>query len=322
MEAIGTAINLTKGGMRRTFAPESPMIMAIAMNELCQYPESIRAINAFRSTYEKPYQWLNGWSNGGDKKSRAPIYPLAVGYLKHQSDVPERVASEWVRSSVFLSHQDEINLLFNEKTASSGLGRAAVKEQMQLGQEILKLAQEIQSDVKDARAEAGPDGQLPDLLHKKLVLLKNQLTHYKRLRRAAPTWLRIKSHHEKRSPVINHGLVVKIEADLQNRTVRMLRQLEDIAENNQLIEVEIYNGASQDIIWQNAHPDYKDIAERIKKDTQRANAGKVWDWGRSSVSMGDDDKGEIWEDELGSFRADVTDNCSSKEKYLALKSSS
>ena len=321
MEAIGTSINLTKGGMRRTFAPESPMIMAIAMNELCQFPESIRAINAFRSSYDKPYQWLNYWYSA-DKKARTPIYPQAISYLKHKSDVPERIASEWIRSSVFISHQDEINLLFNEKNSATNVGRAAVKEQNALGQAVLKLAQEIQSDVKDARSEAGADGELPDLLHKKLIVLKNQLTHYKRLRRAAPVWLKVKTHHEMRTPGINHALVAKIEADLQSRTVQMFHQLEDVAENNQLIEVEIYNGASQDIIWQNAHPDYKDIAEKIKSETKRANSGKVWDWGRSSVNMGDDDKGEIWEDELGSFRADVTDNCSSKEKYLTLKSSS
>ena len=59
-------------------------------------------------------------------------------------------------------------------------------------------------------------------------------------------------------------LVARINADLDARTLRMLDQLEEIAENVQLIEIEIYNGASHDIIWQNAHPDYKEIAKKMK----------------------------------------------------------
>ena len=34
---------------------------------------------------------------------------------------------------------------------------------------------------------------------------------------------------------------------------------------------------------------------------------------------GVDENGEIWEDELGSFKANLFDNCSSKDKYLAIR---
>src|SRR5581483_11569629 len=61
-EAIGTAMNLEAGGLRHTFAPEAGMVMAMALNELCQYPESVRAIQLLRKHYEQPYKWLSEWA--------------------------------------------------------------------------------------------------------------------------------------------------------------------------------------------------------------------------------------------------------------------
>jgi hypothetical protein len=98
----------------------------------------------------------------------------------------------------------------------------------------------------------------------------------------------------------------------------MLTRLDEIAENNQLIEVEIYNGASKDIIWQNAHPEYKEMAKKFNDDENKESAAAVWDWGRSPAALSDD-AGEIWEDELGSFKARLFDNCGSKDRYLAIK---
>ncbi len=150
----------------------------------------------------------------------------------------------------------------------------------------------------------------------RLAQLRRAINDYKRFRKAAPVWQVVLSNYKKNIVPTEKKLIASINSDLADRSGRMAVMLEEIAENNQLIEVEIYNGASQDIIWQNAHPDYKKLAEKMKEDSQKAHA-KVLDWGR--VPASDDDGGEIWEDELGSFKANLYDNCSSKDKYLALK---
>ncbi|MGZ3688034.1 MAG: hypothetical protein ACXVBW_07030, partial [Bdellovibrionota bacterium] len=103
-----------------------------------------------------------------------------------------------------------------------------------------------------------------------------------------------------------------INEDLRARTRHMKAQLDEITENLQLVDAEIFQGASGDIVWQNAHPDYQQVAARITKEANKPQNN--WDWGRAPSSAG-----EIWEDELGSFQADLFDNCSSKEKYLALR---
>lgn len=310
-EAIGTAMNLEAGGLRHTFEPEAPMVMAMALNELCQYPESVRAIQLFRKNYEPSYRWLAAWTHG------EPLYPLALDYLKKRGKTPDRIASEWVKSPLFISDQDEINLIFDEVENSTRLGRSGAQEQRATAQALITMLDELTPRFHAAKAKQKPGDHLPPELIKELKALRAKLTHYRRLQNAAPTWRAILANHQGRVPALQARLVAEINDDLIVRTERMKDQLDEITENLQLVEVEIFNGASHDIIWQNAHPDYKRIANRFREDGEHAEGEKVWNWGKTS--MGSDDSVEIWEDELGSFQANLMDNCSSKDRYLALK---
>ena len=116
-------MNLNAGGLRHTFTPEAPMVMAMSLNELCQYPESVRAIHTFKKGYEKSFQWLQ-------KNITGNLYPDAVQYVRRAqgATVPDRVASEWVRSPLFISSQDELNLLFDESESTAMLGRTGARE--------------------------------------------------------------------------------------------------------------------------------------------------------------------------------------------------
>lgn len=320
-EAIGTATNLNVGGMRHTFAPEAPMVMAMALNELCYFPDALRAIESFRRNYEKPYKWLEAWN------PNQSLYPLAINYLKKEKRgrsvaaqdegrIPERVASEWIRSPVFISNQQEINLWLDEKNSGSAMGKAGAHEQRDFAMELKIKAVDLIRRAKKARASIPLTEPLPDSLREELISLKKQFVIFRRIQLAASAWHSVLASHNKKSGVAQAQLIRKINMDLAERNWRMFHQLQEIAENNQLIEVEIYNGASQDIIWQNAHPDYKELAMKFKDEQTKKSAQKVWDWGRTPAS---DEGGEIWEDELGSFKADLYNNCSSKDKYLAIK---
>jgi len=323
-EAIGTAMNLEAGGIRHTYAPEAPMVMAMAMNELCQYPESVKAIKSFRKNYESSYRWLSNWVNMKNADS-SKLYETSVDFIKRKpSDVPERVASEWVRSPLFISSQDEINLYFDERDASPRVSKAAAIEQRKVGQDILKKARELKPRLKVAKMKLKPGETLAANLLKSLADLKDEVVHWRRMQLAAPIWTTVSKRFLAGIPAHQGKLIAGINLDVKNRNLRMLTQLEEIAENIQLIEVEIYNGASEDIIWQNAHPDYKEVAKQFKSE-QGLSPDKVWDWGRSLANEGSDENTdtsqgpEIWEDELGSFKANLFDNCSSKDKYLSLR---
>jgi tetratricopeptide (TPR) repeat protein len=316
-EAIGTALSLQAGGLRNTFAPESPMVMAMALNEICQYPESLKAVATFKRSYEQSFRWLDTWVGEGGKR---PLYPLAAAFVRRQAppDLPSRVAGEWVRSPLYISHQDEINLVIDERDAAVALGRAGSREEKKIAQDVRALVAKLKPKLRAARAKTKPGEALPSAIVKDLAQLKEWVTAFRRLRAGAPVWRTVLARHRARVPGLKQRLVETINADLRERSLRMHLALQEIAENNQLIEVEIYQGASQDIVWQNAHSDYKEVAARGAEETSVAGRpDKVWDWGRSPT--GSEEAAEIWEDELGSFKADLLDNCASKERYLAIK---
>jgi tetratricopeptide (TPR) repeat protein len=315
-ESIGTSITLQAGSLRKTYAPEAPMVMSMAMNEICQFPESIKAANYFKRSYENTYSWLANWEKGGEKEN---LYKLAVSYLRHQGDTPDQLASEWVRSPTFIADQDEVNLVFDERNAAASLTRWGSKEQATLAQIVIDEITNIKPAFDKAykiRQQTGEEFSTSLQAH--LERLRDHLASYRNMQHAAPIWKTLLASHLKKAPLIEHHLIAAIGADLKSRSERMHDQLEEVAENIELVEVEIYNGASEDIIWQNAHPDFKKIARDMTDDSgNRAPASKVWDWGKASNIT--EDGAEIWEDELGSFKANMVDNCTSKDKYIAIK---
>lgn len=71
------------------------------------------------------------------------------------------------------------------------------------------------------------------------------------------------------------------------------------------------------MIWKNAHPDYDITAQGFDKSEEKEAASLFWNWGRAPASeLGEN---EVWEDELGSSKADLFDNCSNQERYLKVK---
>ena len=74
------------------------------------------------------------------------------------------------------------------------------------------------------------------------------------------------------------------------------------------------NGASEDMIWQNAHPDHN--ALKGNKESKTTVQDKVWDWGITAATL--EANGEVWEDEIGSLSANLGNNCENKERYLSI----
>ena len=253
-ETIGATTNLDVGLLKTTFQPEAPMVAAMALNEICQYPGSLSAVQKFQRDYQSSYFWLKSWKS----KARQPLYPLAVAAIQGKTqNVPARVATEWLRSSRFIAEQGRIASLFREEEIAR---RNANSGSAQLKMELSRFVSDAGASRRDATA--------------------------------------------------------RINSELASRTGAMLAKLDEVAENSKLIQVEIYNGASHDMIWQHANSDFSEKTSDWKAESKHDSAGRVWNWGRVRKSG---KRTEIWEDELGSLQANLNDNCSNKAKYLELK---
>ncbi len=313
-DALGTVINLHSGGFRRTFTPEAPMVMAMAFNEVCHYPESLKAVEAFREGYRESFEWLKAWNAAGGK---ADLYRDAVSFLRtpKESGIPARVATEWIRSPFFIGRQDEVNLLVDAETRSGKLSTSGADLQQKMAVEILALVQDIKPRYLKAK-EADPVGELPLRVRQDLDLLKSKVTAYRRMKKGAPSWRLVMDAQSKRSATRKTKLVGDIKRDLAGLSKRMLAQLEDVADNIYFVEVEIFQGATQDMIWQNANPEFKKLNERLSQEKASIRLTE-WNWGK--IKGGLAGTHEVWDDELGQFRADLPDNCENKQKYLNIR---
>jgi tetratricopeptide (TPR) repeat protein len=112
--ATSAAFNLMLGELKDTFNPAAPVIAAISYFENCQYDDARRAVDLFKQRYGRNYQWLYTWYQ---RHSKQPIslYPLLAKYVEKKKGVPRAIASEWLRSPVFISQQQEVNLTLDER---------------------------------------------------------------------------------------------------------------------------------------------------------------------------------------------------------------
>jgi hypothetical protein len=113
---------------------------------------------------------------------------------------------------------------------------------------------------------------------------------------------------------IQTALASQISDDLNQRASLMVKQLNAAVENIQLVEIEIYNSAGEDMIMENARPGYAEAAKEARDNAlkHKRPQGNVLDWGRFPAKEAENGKAEIWEDELGALKTDIADVCPKK----------
>jgi tetratricopeptide (TPR) repeat protein len=309
--AIGIAMQLRAGSLHNTFSPEPLMVAAMALNELCLYPDSVRMMRSFVNDYGKSFEWLTAHPNAPD------LYSEVLKVLKKQSTVPAKVATEWLKNPAFLTRQMELNQLIESPKRLADIQKKAALEQDQLTLKFIEKAQKFVKDVRVAKLKLKPGEELAADYGDQYLQIKRELRNLTRYYKASKIWKNLAKNFEKRVPSLRTDLVEKVNADLKDQNKQLLTLLNKVRENSDLIEVEIYNGASQDMIWKNAHPDFEGLSQDMNDQKQKANSAQVWDWGRMLAS--EIENAEVWEDEMGALKADISDQCDKRDRYLQLK---
>lgn len=258
-DAAGTSYNLMVGNLKKTFEPEAPVVIGMALFENCHYKEAADTLTVFKKTYDRPYHWLYEWYHN-QKAGPAALYPLAISYLKGSKKVPEALASEWVRSPVFIAEQQELNLSFDEDQIAKDLVVAVEKA---------------------SKAES---------------------------QKLRTTFKGLVANFVKKLPETQKSIIDKINQELASRNNSMIAGLVEAFETAQLIEVEIYNQAGEDMIHRG--PRGSASKEVAKAAPHKDTGPPALDWGRAPSS--DDDDTETWDDELGAIKTDVTNICKKK----------
>ncbi len=96
-------------------------------------------------------------------------------------------------------------------------------------------------------------------------------------------------------------LVSEINLKLIEKNRELRKVLRKVRENIDLIEVEIYQGASKDLLG------LKRPKSNLKNEDQENRPVLAWNWG--SFNASELERAEIWEDEIGALKADTRNRC-------------
>lgn len=252
-EAVGTAFNIQKSLLNKTFVPEAPLVASIAYFEMCQYSRALKNSVFFKKKYLPILNWYKGLTL---EQSEKP-YELLTASLRKKASVPNVVLLEWMRHPEFQALQSEANSLYNERKlayekASEKLNGNWVKEWK------LPLI-EFYKGTKNNQRELG----------------------------------------------------ARLNKTLKSVNKKIASNISRLIENTQLLEIEIFDAAGEDMVWRNINPEYPKWAS--EQPDEKKDTDKYWVWGE--VPVDPLSKDEIWEDELGWTLGNVDDECKLKNKY-------
>ena len=300
-EAVGAALSLQAGTLNRVFAPESILIMSMALNELCHFPKAQQALDLLKRSYGEAAQWLD---EGEWRKERLEL--LATQALatagKRKSDpgkksIPRKIETQWLASPVFQESLREKKSWKDDMIALEKIPQRARSEQSRLASEIQALSQKVQKQLADKNRDVPQFRQ-------NLLNLRELLRDEKKLRESAPFGTAVIAKQKQEKTNRDRLLSTRIEKDLQARTLAMKEELQEVARQANLVEVEVQQGGGRDLVLTHA----RGRQDSVQKPSEKTDpADDRWNWGRrSTASLAD---GEVWEDELGGFEADLKNRC-------------
>ncbi len=315
--AVGTALQLQKGLLSRAFAPEAPMVLAMALNESCHYPAALKTVQRFRKKWESPNQWIE--AETAHPKPLLPRLRQLIAQAGRQAASPAMPATlgwELIRSPAYLSAEGLAAELRQMGPRLDALREQARTDQLKLAREILALNERISREIRDFRAK-GNDGDLSPSIIRSIEGLRESWKSYRALRKSTGPLKKMAAFARQSAVAITAGVEKKLESDLRRRLNRMAGRLEDVVDNLALMEIEILDGASRDLVWRNSHPE---AAENIRKRlAELQGEAPTWNWGSALTQLESDDWGEneeVWEDELGAHVVALSNRCIQKEKQL------
>ena len=260
-EAVGTAFNIQKSLLQKTFTPEAPLVASIAYFEMCQYARALKNSVYFKKKYLPILNWYKRLTI---EQTERP-YTMLLSTLRKKESVPNIVLLEWLRSPEFRAIQGEANAVFAER----------------------KLAYALASE-----------------------RLNSEKGSY-----WVKEWRGPLTAFYKNTKGTQKELGSRLNRTLKTVNKRIASGIGRLIENTQLLEIEIFDAAGEDMVWRNINPDYNKWA--VEQPDDKRDPDRLWVWGEVPVDPASKD--EIWEDELGWTLGNVDDECKLKNKYKEMR---
>lgn len=303
--AIGNMYSLHSPYFKSVFMPESWVVRTIGYIDICQYGDAYKTLTKLEQLHGT---WLSAVSKYRSSKSQPTDYYTTVkNYIRGRSDqdldgLPHQVIREIARQRGFLNAQGALNVLEDEISQYTFIYGILKKDQAALAGKLasakVRLAK-INSDLKLAKSN-------PEMM-KNINEWSAQKRNEEQLVRSYAYQKSV--YEESRKGFIKlRGLAVsRIERDkgklriiagkeLMSDLKGIENRISQIVEGNEFLRYEIFSGSGENIRYQVAGGSTAD-ARRIPANIKPQ---KILNW---------EFDGEYWEDEIGSYRSTLKNNC-------------
>ncbi len=303
--AIGNMYSLHSPYFKSVYKPESFVVRTIGYLNICQYADAYKTLTWLESEHRP---WLTKMqSYMSANKSNSAYYDTVRNYLRGKSTeevdgLPFQVIREMARQRDFLNVQTSLNQKEDE------LGRypsvvTAINQQKNRTRTRVQQAQERLSGLRANLKQSKVDGQNAQFLQQwrgqarlEEEIIAAHRYHLEMLEVSRQGYESFKSRTFALIEKERVGLRQQAGTALASSFKKMATEVGRVLENNEFLRYEVFAGSGENIRYQ--------VGGGATDKTHRIPASikpqKMLNW---------DFDGEYWEDEIGSYRSTLRNNC-------------
>lgn len=304
--AIGNMYSLHSPYFKAVYQPESFVVRTIGYLNICQYGDAYKTLSWMEKDYrewnEKTVAYLSTHSEP------LAIYNTVKSYIRGKSDqgvegVPFQVWREMARRKDFLNLQTALNDKQDETKRYEGVNEKIKTEKASIryhAEQSKKQFDIWKSKVASVKTDKGQKKNL-DQYNANMKLEKDRTVGYRFklaiLEQSRQGYLDFQKTSQVKLDKETVALSVDAGKLLLKRANQMKTEMARVLENNEFLRYEVFAGSGENIRYQVAGGEVSGQVNRIPASIKPT---KMMNWNFD---------GEYWEDEIGSYRSSLQNNC-------------
>lgn len=303
--AIGNMYSLHSPYFKSVFMPDSWVVRTIGYIDICQYGDAYRTLTKLEQLHQGHMTSINAYS----EKNKTPdqYYTTVRNYIKGKSDqgvdgLPAQIIREIARQRGFLNVQDSMNGKEDEINQYKFIGGLLQKDQVALKSKMTMVRARIDKLNGDLK-KAEKDPALAKFIIEWNAQKKNEYNSLKNYEFQVTLHEQARiGYNDMKATAYSRldGEKVQLRGTAGKELMASLKELKSrlalTLEGNEFLRYEIFAGSGENIRYQ--------VAGGGTSEGQRIPANvkpqKILNW---------EFDGEYWEDEIGSYRSTLTNNC-------------
>ncbi len=304
--AIGNMYSLHSPYFKAVYQPESFVVRTIGYLNICQYGDAYKTLTWLEKDYRE-------WSQQTQKYLAAhsdpmQIYSTVKAYIRGKSSeslegVPYQIWREIARRKDFLNLQSALNEKQDETKRYEGVNEKIKTEKASI--RVLSEAAKRRFDawkaqiakIKTDRSLAKNSDEWNAGLRRERDLTMGYRFKLSLLEQSRQGYLDFQQKSQRKLDTETAALSLDAGKTLLDRARAITVELNRVLENNEFLRYEVFSGSGENIRYQVAGGEISGAVNRVPAHIRPT---KMMNWSFD---------GEFWEDEIGSYRSSLQNNC-------------